>query len=66
MATPRKTKILMGADRAKFIRLSKACSNPAQLARITARLTLNKFVIEQGQEVCQATFDDIMKKRKKR
>lgn len=60
------TKLLIGADRAKFLALSKACASAGQLARITARLRMNKFVMEHGHDVCQATFDHIMKRAKKK
>jgi hypothetical protein len=65
MAHEKPTKILAGADRAKFLALSNACGDPNQLARIKARLALNKFVMEHGEPVCQATYDDILKRRKK-
>lgn len=58
-------KPLSGELRAEFIRRSKACANPSQLARITARLAMNKFVLTHTEAVCQATYDDIMKKAKR-
>lgn len=59
-------KILSGAERAEFLRRSKACSNPDQVKRITARLMLQKFITRHGEAVCRATYDDILKRAKKR
>lgn len=50
-------KTLTAVQRAKFFRLSKACAVRDQLARITARLALNRFVIIHGKEACQAAWD---------
>lgn len=48
---------LTKAEREKFFRLSAACSNRDQLKRLTARLTLNRFVILHGKDACQAAWD---------
>ncbi len=59
-------KLLVGSDRAEFIRRSKACSNPDQVKRITARLLLTRFIRKHGEDLCSATFDDIMRRAKKK
>lgn len=66
MAAKRETKLLTGSDRAEFIRRSKACANPDQVKKITARLLLTRFVNKHGKDVCQATFDDIVARMKAR
>lgn len=57
-----KPKSLSAVDRSRFFRLSNACSDTDQLRRLTARLTLNKFVIEHGKDACQAAWDARKKK----
>ncbi len=52
-------------ERAKFFRLSAACSDRDQLKRLTARLKLNRFVIVHGKEACQAAWDAFVAGRKR-
>lgn len=59
-------KPLTGADRKKFLVLVDMCSSQNQLTRITGRLRMNKFAMEHGDDVCQATFDAIMARAKKK
>lgn len=56
---------LTGELRAEFLRKTKACANADQVKRITARLSLIKFVNEHTLAVCQATHDDILKRAKR-
>lgn len=48
---------LTAAQRRKFNDLVALVSSKDQLRRLTARLRLNKFVMEHGKDACQAAFD---------
>lgn len=61
--TPRLREKLTPTERTKFFALSRACASASQLTRITARLRMNKFVIEHGEEACQAAWDKRKKKK---
>ena len=51
-------------ERAKFFRLSAATADRDKVKRLTARLKLNKFVIEHGEDACQAAWDAARAARK--
>lgn len=59
-------KVLTGVARRRFLVLMDACGSKNQLTRITGRLRMNKFAMEHGDDVCQATFDAIMARAKKK
>lgn len=50
----------------EFDGLTASLSSPDQLDRINARLTMNKFVAEHGEDVCDAMFAELLKRDKKK
>lgn len=59
-------RLLTPTQTEKFKALVEKTGSRDQMARISARLSLNKFVLEHGEDVCKATFDAMKKKRKAR
>jgi len=57
---------LTAAQRRKFNDLVDKVSSRDQMERITARLYLNKFVMEHGKEACDEAFEAENKRRAKK
>lgn len=50
----------------RFDALTNEMSSPNQLARITSRIAVDRFVIEHGVEKCNAMFADLKARDAKR
>ena len=53
------------AEITEFDRLCEGTSSPDQVKRITARMTLRKFVEQHGKPKCDAMYSELDRRQKK-